>query len=70
MLITCAFIFGLPMRATPNKEMGCIYVKKNKMMGGSPRKALHVPLFNGADFCGDGTVKPKFGPFSRIGRDD
>ena len=31
----------------------------------------HVdPQPNGADFCGEGTVKPKFGPFSRIGRDD
>ena len=49
-------IIGLPVRATPNQEMNHVYVKKDKMADGAPRR-LYVshPRFNAADFYWEGT---------------
>lgn len=50
------FIIGLPVRATSNQEMSCLYVKKDKMADGAPRSlCLSHPCFNVADFCREGT---------------
>ena len=49
-------IIGLPERATPSQEMGCVYVEKDKITDGARRGLCvsHSP-FNGADFCVEGT---------------
>ena len=49
-------IIGLPVRVTPNQEMNHVYVEKDKMAHGAPRR-LYVshPRFNAADFYWEGT---------------
>ena len=49
-------IIGLPVRVTPNQEMNHVYVEKDKMAHGAPRR-LYVshPRFNAANFCGEET---------------
>ena len=49
-------IIGLPVRVTLNQEMNHVYVEKDKMAHGAPRR-LYVshPRFNAANFCGEET---------------
>ena len=47
-------IIGMPVRAMPNQEANSFYVKRDKMVDGTPRRLCmsHSP-FNGANFCGE-----------------
>ena len=49
-------ILGLPFRATLHQEMNHVYVKKDKMADGAPRRLCVSHLrFNAADFYWEGT---------------
>jgi len=50
-------IITQPVRATPNQDFPSIMSKKDKMVGGTPKRlCVSHSSFNGADFRGEGTV--------------
>ena len=53
-------IIGMPVRAMPNQEANSFYVKRDKMVDGTPRRLCmsHSP-FDGANFCGEETDHSK-----------
>ena len=50
-VIYCIQLLGCPVRATPNQELPSIYIKKDEMVNGTPRR-LYVSylFFSWADF--------------------